>query len=148
MDRFSQILYDLGQILEETLYIDENRVCQLNYNDELHLQMQYDEGKDQLLIGSFLCDVPPGKYREKLLKEALKTNGEYPRIATLAFSERNNKLTLFESLPAVGLTGEKLFEWLEKFIELGKEWKTAVESGRALPSPKSSEGSGGMLGIK
>ncbi|NGX46258.1 MAG: hypothetical protein K940chlam2_01446 [Chlamydiae bacterium] len=148
MDRFSQILYDLGQVLEEPLYIDENRVCQLNYKDELDLQIQFEEGKEQLLIGIFLCEVPPGKYREKLLKEALMTNGEYPRLGTLAYSERNNMLTFFELLPAAGLTGEKLFEWLEKFVERGKEWKAAVESGNPLPSPKSSNGSGGMLGIK
>jgi len=148
MDRFSQVLYDLGLILEDSLYIDENRVCQLNYKDELHIQLQFEESKEQLLVGSFLCEVPPGKYREKLLKEALRFNEEYPRIGTLAYSERNNMLTLFETIPAAGLTGEKLFEWLERFIEEGKEWKNAVEGGHPLPSPKSPNESGGMFGIK
>jgi len=134
MDLFAQILYDLGTEIGVDLYPDVNRICQINYHDELHIQLQYDEAKEQILIASFLCDIPPGKYREKLLKEALINNGDYPRIGTLAYSERNNKLTLFEYVPSSNLTGQNLFNILEKFIEKGHLWKDAVENGRPLPS--------------
>ncbi|NGX58996.1 MAG: hypothetical protein KR126chlam3_00140 [Chlamydiae bacterium] len=133
MDRFSQILYDLGKQIDSSLYPDPNRICQLNYQDELHIQIQYDEPKEQIFLASFICDVPPGKYREKLLRAGLVSNNEYPRVGTLSFSEKNNKLTLIEYVPAPNLSGEKLFKILQEFIEKAKTWKDAVENGRALP---------------
>lgn len=149
MDRFAQILFDLGKEIGVELYPDPNRICQINYQDELHLQIHYDESSQQLLFASFLCDVPPGKYREKLLRSALQSNNEYPRIGTLAYSERNNQLTLFEYIPAVNVQIDKLFQFLQAFIEKGISWKNAIERGLPLPvsPPKSSQGPS-MFGMK
>ncbi len=144
MDLFAQVLFDLGREIGVDLYPDANRICQINYQDELHIQLQYDEPKEQILIASFLCDVPPGKYREQLLRTALISNNEYPRMGTLAFSERNNKLTLFEYVSAKNLT----VQTLEKFIEKGHLWKDAVENGKPLPTVAEKESGGGMFGLK
>lgn len=148
MDLFAQILFDLGKEIGVDLYPDSNRICQINYQDELHIQLQHDEAKEQILIASFLCDVPPGKYREQLLRAALLSNGEYPRIGTLAYSERNNKLTLFEMVPTQNLSTDKLYKLLEQFIEKGHNWKEAVEKGKSLPSPQEKGGGSGMFGLK
>lgn len=148
MDLFAQILFDLGKEIGVDLYPDSNRICQINYQDELHIQITFDEAKEQLLIASFLCEVPPGKYREKLLREALISNGEYPRVGTLAYSERNNKLTLFETVSSKNLQIPTLFKLLERFIEKGHLWKDAVETGKPLPSvPEKGSGSS-MFGLK
>lgn len=152
MDRFSQILYDLSLEVGGgvKLFIDEHRVCQLNYDDQLHLQLHYDEAKEQLMIASFICDVPPGKYREKLLKATLIANGEFPRMGTFGYSERNNKLTLFHYVSSEKASGEEVFKTLNAFIEKGLEWKNAVEGGLPLPQvgkgPKESGDS--MFGLK
>lgn len=149
MDRFSEILYDLGKEIGVDLYPDENRICQLNFQDRLHIQLQYDEPSEKILIACFVCDVPPGKYREKLLKEALKSNALYPRLGTLGYSERNNKLTLFEYVHIPGLKGEKLFETLEAFIAKAVDWKEAVEGGKPLPTVEKKRGPDeSMFGLK
>ena len=149
MDRFSQILYDLGEVINATLHIDQNGVCQLNYKDELSVQLQYLEPKELLLIATFLHEVPPGKYREKLFNSCLIHNGEYPRIGTLGYSERNNQLTFFEFLPATELTGEKLFAFLQTFFENALSWKEAVETGKPLPTTgKPHQGESGLFGLK
>lgn len=134
MDYFSELLYDLGREIGEALYPDSNRICQLNYHGQLHVQIEYFEPKQQLLIASFLCEIPPGKYREMLFKEALKTNDKYPRIGTLAYSERNNQLVLFAFLPTPSLNGRQLFHFIEQFIPKAMGWKEAVERGRPLPT--------------
>jgi len=137
MDRFSQILYDLELEIQTTLHIDSHGVCQLNFKDLLSLQLQYLEPKEQLLIAAFLCEVPPGKYREKLFGECLIYNGEKSNFGVLGYSERNNKLTYFLFTPSSGLTGEKLLACLDKFVENGLEWKEAVEYGKPLPTKTS-----------
>lgn len=150
MDRFAQILYDLGKEIGVDLYPDPNRICQVNYDEKLHLQLQYDETKEMLLIATFVCEVPAGKYREKLLKEGLAHNREYPRIGTLAYSERNNQLTLFENLHAPGLKTQALFDFLVEFVEEALAWKDAVENGRPLPTSQGSKETGGdnIFGMK
>ncbi len=148
MDRFAQILYDLSKELDVDLYPDQNRICQLNYHDELHIQIQYDEPKEQVLLATFVCEVPPGKYREKLLRAGLINNREYPRPGTLSYSEKNNKLTLFEYVFAPNLTGEKLLKVLQAFIEKAKTWKDAVENGRPLPIKPPKGGGKSMFGMK
>lgn len=133
MDRFSQILYDLGKEMNTDLYPDQHRLCQLNWQDQLHIQLEYEEAKERLLIGTFLCDVPPGKFREKIFREALKSNAAFPRIGTLAYSDRNNKLTLFEYVYADNLRSDKLFQLLQQFINKAHQWKEAIEKNRPLP---------------
>lgn len=133
MDRFAQLLFDLGQLIGTDLYPDAKRLCQLNFEDQLHIQISYDETKEQLLMASFLCEVPPGKYRETLFKEALKVNNEFPRTGTLSYSPRNNQLSLHEFVYAPQLKPEKLLTILSKFIKKGVAWKEAVE--KALPLP-------------
>lgn len=149
MDRFSQILYDLGKELMTTLYIDPNGVCQINYKEQLHFQLQYQEAKEQLLVAAFLCEVPAGKYREKLFRQSLVHNGHFPKVGTLAYSERNNQLTFFEFLPVFNLTGEALSTFLETFVKHALEWKQAVENGTPLPTSGSqNQGGEGLFGLK
>ena len=152
MDRFSQILYDLSEEIggHLKLYIDANGICQLNYKDILKLQLSYDEATEELLILSFICDVPPGKYREKLLKAALIANGAMPRIGTFGYSERKNQLCLFSYLPSEGATGETVFNTLQEFIEEALKWKDSVENGKPLPIAPSTpkQGDTGVFGLK
>lgn len=148
MDLFAQILFDLGKEIGVDLYPDSKRICQLNYEDRLHIQLQYDEVKEEILIASFLCDVPPGKYREQLLQGALLNNGQYPRVGTLAYSERNNKLTLFAGISSKNLSTDALYKFLEEFIEKGLSWKDAVENGKTLPTLQEKDSGSGMFGLK
>lgn len=134
MDYFSALLYDLGREFGEALYPDSNGICKLNYQGILHVQLEHFEQKKQILIASFLCEVPPGKYRELLFKEALKVNDKFPRIGTLAYSERNNQLTLFAFLPTFQLNAVQLFRFIEQFFLKALGWKEAVERGTPFPN--------------
>lgn len=133
MDRFEELLKELGKILGVPLHIDKHNACRLNINNILHIQLEHDASKDLILFACDVCDIPPGKFREMVLKEALKANYTYPRLGTFAYAERNNKLTVFDYVPVSGLTGEKMSLFLFQFIEKANTWKEAVESGTTPP---------------
>lgn len=130
MDRFANLLADLGALINVPLHPDPKRGCRLNIDNQLHIQITEDEPKDRLLIAAFVCDIPPGKFREKVLLETLKENNLYPRLGTFAYSERNNKLGLFSYVYYPGLTGDNFADFLGVFIEKIFTWKTGVETGQ------------------
>lgn len=133
MEPFAALLYDLSQIWKVDLHPDRKQLCRFNYNNELHIQLEFEEGKQRVLVATFLCDAPPGKYRELLFKASLKANFPYPRFGTLAYSERNNQLSLFYYVYLSGLDGQKFAHFLESFIQNALEWKQAVEKNQPFP---------------
>jgi hypothetical protein len=128
-DRFEELLKELSALLGIPLHPDRKGACKLVFNETLHVQLECDAALENLLIAAFICDIPPGKFRENILKDALKANSPFPKVGTLAYSERNNKLTLFTSLRISNLTGHKLAETLSLFVEKANLWRTGVETG-------------------
>lgn len=135
MDRFAILLADLGSLINVPLHPDAKRACRLNIDGKLHLQMQDEPEKDRILVATMIGDVPPGKFRENILRETLKENSLYPRFATLGYAERSNKLALFSHVYYPGLHGNSMADFLEAFIEKSLAWKTALETG-VLPTRK------------
>jgi hypothetical protein len=133
-DRFEELLKELGDALGVPLHPDKRRVCKLHINQELHVQIECDLAKGEVLLGCFACEIPPGKYRENILKEALKANHHFPRTAVLAYSAKNNQLALFHTLSLHQLSGKTLADQLERFVEMAHAWKISIEQGGAAPS--------------
>ena len=133
MDKFQELLWDLGEIIQLPLHIDKNLACNLLLDENLEVQMQLDNHGENFLICAFLADVPPGRFRENVLKEALKVNGHYQPFGTFAFYEKKNMLILQQFLPVEKLSGEKLAEHLEIFLEEAEEWRKAIENGTTAP---------------
>lgn len=148
MEKFAALIYDLGKIWDTDLYAEKGTFCRIQYKNQLDIQLESDEARERILIATFLCDVPPGAYREMLFKAAMKANGSYPRHGVLAYSERNNKLTLFDYAYTTSLTAEKLALQLEKFIKKAHEWKEAVEKSLPLPVSFDEPKKGSIFGLK
>jgi hypothetical protein len=150
IDRFPELLQELATELDIDLYPDKRGACKLVTEDGLHVQMEVDIRQESLLIASFICEIPPGKFRENILRDALKSNGPFPKNGTLAYSDRNNKLTLFSHLRIAHLTGRKIAEFLGVFIDKANQWRKAVDTGNTshlitMTSPKPTSG---MFGLK
>ncbi len=128
-DRFEELLKELGVQLGISLHPDHKGACKLVFNDTLHVQLECDAHQENLLLATFICDIPPGKFRENILKDALKANSPFPKNGTLSYSERNNKLTLFTSIRFGTLTGHKLAEILSLFVDKANQWRSGVETG-------------------
>ena len=148
MNRFEELLKELGREYSLSLHPDHRGACQLNIEGILHVQLSCEEEKERLLIACFICETPAGKFRENILKTALKHNYLQPLGAILAYSEKNNQLTLFQYIPLASLQGKGLVQPLNLFIAKAKEWRTGVETG-ALQTLLSSNAprSSGMFGL-
>lgn len=137
MDTFAQLLSDLGLLLDIPLSPDKRGACKLNIEDTIHIQLEPDANREKLLLFCFLSEIPPGKFRENVLRDALKTNAD-PALGTLGFSERNNQLVLFAYLNFYPLTAKELLDFLSLFIAKAQAWKQAIATGQtAHLSPES-----------
>jgi hypothetical protein len=129
IDPFEDLLRALGAELETTLHPDRKGACKVRFNETSHVQLECDAHQENLLAATFISDIPPGKYRENILRDALKSNGPFPKNGTLAYSDRNNKLVLFSYLRISGLTGKKLAEFLAAFLDKANNWRIGIETG-------------------
>jgi len=134
MDQFKQLLWDLSERIDLPLHVDQNHACTLLLDETLEIQMQMDSYEENLLICAFLDRIPPGKFRENVLKDALKVNGQYQPFGSLAFYEKKNRLILQQFLPVQTLSGQILYEHLEILIEEAEEWTKALANGQSAPT--------------
>ncbi len=137
-DPFEALLQELGAELGITLHPDRKGACKLKINETFHVQLESDGHQENLLVAAFVCDVPPGKYRENILRDALKANWPFPQNGTLAYSDRNNKLVLFSYFRIANVNGKKLAEFLTVFLDKANNWRIGVETGHTahlVPPP-------------
>lgn len=151
-DLFGTILQELGKLLEiPDLHPDRNHSCLIKLKNGQSIQLELDRGGHFLILGADLGEVPPGKYRENLFKEALKANEmPYPLHGILAYSKKSEHLILFEKLYARELNGEKVFAALTPFAEKALIWEEALKHNDipVLSQVQSPGRSSGMFGLR
>lgn len=129
MNPFEQYLEELSSHLGIPLQAEKGYICKLAIDGTLRVHLEHEPEQNRILIAAFLGEIPPGKFREDLLKEGLKANHLPNRQGTFAYSGKNNNLVyfsyFFESEPS-SLLGEKL----SQFIATAKTWKKALETGQ------------------
>lgn len=131
---FEELLHDLNRFFELNLHVDKHNACTIQIHPDLAIQLQLDIGQENLWIFSHLIEIPPGKFRENVLKEALKANGlPDPRIGILAYLALKNTLILYQKYPLSILSGEKLSAFLGAFLEMADTWRQAIFNGQASP---------------
>lgn len=138
--QFEEILEALGKIFHLDLKIDQHHACSIAIENQITLQLQPDMAQENLFIFAKLIEIPPGKFRENVLKEALKANAlPDPRIGSFGYIAPTNHLALFQKIPINLLGSEQLAAFIGAFIELGTRWKKAIASGLAAPLPQNPE---------
>lgn len=136
MDIFQQLIWDLGEITKLPLHVDENRSCRLLIEGKLPVHLEMDSTGDYLIVAAMLPEIAPGRFREEILKAALKTNASYHSFGVLSYVEKKNILVLHKLLLASQCSAQQLIDFLIPFIEYAESWQKAIESG--IP-PSSSE---------
>ena len=128
MNKFEELIESLGQTLNIPLEAEQGSLCKLNAGDVLQLQIEYIENKDNILIASFLAELPPGKFREDVLIAGLKANSAEDSFGLFAYLQSNNNLVLQLYLP-MSITPQNLADKIKQFIQTGTDWKEAIEQG-------------------
>ncbi len=125
-DRLEEILQQLGDQIGESLQVDVHNTCSLTINEVLPLQFECDANQEWLLIVSTLGELPAGKFRETILRDALIANQKSFVEGTLGYSNKINHLIQFASLPLSEIDGEKLASFLLPFLEKAEKWRLKI----------------------
>ena len=133
INKFNELLTNLGIDLDILLTPEDNSRCSLKIDDKLIIQLQIDKTEENILVGSFISVLPPGKFRENIFVNTLKANGKIPLNTTFAFNEQSAELVLFKYLPLKELNVTLLKSNLETFIETAMKWKEALDAGQTAP---------------
>src|SRR5690554_6459151 len=122
--QFEELLHDLNRFFELNLHVDKHNACSIQIHPELTIQLQLDLTQENLWVFAKLIEVPPGKFRENVLKEALKANAlAEPRVGVLCYLGLKNQLALYQKYPLTILNGEKLSGFLGAFLEMANSWR-------------------------
>jgi hypothetical protein len=153
-DVFDSILQELGNAIGiEDLHLDEAGTCLIKFESGLEVYIEPFEKDAFMLLSTNIGEVPAGRYREDVFREALKANGlPAPRFGTFAFSDQSDQLILFGLLSLRELNGEKIAVFLHPFAEKALLWKTAIAGGDVpvadTMTTSQTTGPAGMFGLR
>jgi hypothetical protein len=142
-DYFGDLLAELGKIIHLPLVPDKSNACSIAI-DPLIIQMELDKSQEHLFLFAKIIELPPGKFRENILCEALKNNGMGdPRAGVFGYIALTSHLALYQMYPITMLNGETLSGLLGAFFDMGSAWHSAISHGQ--PGVSSSTSSKGIL---
>jgi hypothetical protein len=149
INQFEELLHALGKVFHLELQIDRHNACSIQIHPHFTIQLQTDASQENLWIFSKLIETPPGKFRENILKEALKANAlPEPRVGVFGYIASTNQLALFQKYPLRVLTGDMLSGFLGAFMEMADSWREAIASGQSAPQGMHTETSRNPFGMK
>jgi hypothetical protein len=133
IDRFQELLNELGKVFHLQLFVDHHHACSIQI-PPLTVQLQLDPSQEHLLLFTKVIEIPPGKFRENVLKETLKANGAIdPVLGIFGYIASMNTLALYQKYPIHILNGEKLAGIFGAFFEMATTWHEAIQQGKAAP---------------
>jgi hypothetical protein len=150
-DAYSLILQELGKLLKiSDLQPDGNNSCLIKFPGKISVQIEQDKNPLYLLICCELGVISPGRYRENVFIEAMKSNGLLPpRHGDFAFSTVADKLILQEMVPLQSMNGDRLHALLLPFVEKARYWQEALAKGETPTAVQpAAQVKGGMFGLR
>lgn len=131
---FIDVLDELSDELGIDVEPDLHGLCTLMINEKVKVQLEVDVTGENIMMASLITELPPGKFRERILKDALKANYlAEENHGVLSYTGPDNALVLILNIHMHGLTGKELYEHLSIFVERAQGWQRAIDEGH--PSP-------------
>lgn len=147
--QFGSILKEFESFFNCSLNPDENNSCMVRMGIGINIQMELDR-HGLLLIGCQLGVVHMGRYRDDLIRAALKSNdATLPSTGILAFSQKSSQLILFTKFDPNALLINQITHLLPLFVTKAKQWTEAIAKGEVPPSVSttSSKTPSGLFGL-
>jgi hypothetical protein len=152
MKNFYDLIKELGDLLGEEIEPENNQACNLRINQKVKVQIEVSNNEESLMLISLISELPPGKFRETVLKDILKANFfAEEKVGILSYTLKENSLVLFQTINTHALDAEELKNHLQKFSQRAINWYDSIESGALAPDneiPESTEKKGNSFGIR
>ncbi len=152
MAGFKELIAELSDRLQADIFPDLNNVVTLIVEKRVKFHIEPDSVQEFMILGATIAELPPGKFRENILKDALKANSLIninPGI--LSYAGRENALILHSKLFIQGTSVDEMIKVMKHLTSRAKKWMDAIEEGRSCPDdelPKKTGLSGkGMFGF-
>ena len=114
--------------------------------DGLLIQIELDR-YGLLLIACRLIALPMGRYRNDMMRAALKFNGATsPWTGTFGYSEKLQELILFIKLDPHFFSPQEILANFPTFIQKAKQWTDAITKNQ-IPTPVSDKPSSQPSGL-
>jgi hypothetical protein len=131
--QFGAILKEFETFFNCPLQPDENNSCLIHMGIGITIQIELDR-YGFILIGCRLGAVHMGRYRDQLIREALKFNeAALPSTGVFGFSLKSNQLILFLKLHPHSFSSHQVMILLPPFITKAKQWTEAIAK-REVPA--------------
>ncbi len=127
MRSFEKLLQEIGDIINIPLQAQDGYLCLLEINHNLQIQIEDDPVRQKILLVCFIAEIAAGKFRETILKEALKANFFPSRIGTFSYLEKTNSLSFYTYVENT-ISAEELSVILERCISVGNTWYQAIKN--------------------
>jgi hypothetical protein len=147
--QFESLLKEFETFFKCPLQPDQNDSCLIKMGIGISIQLELNR-QGLVLIGCRLAVVPMSRYRDNLIREALKSNeATLPSTGILGFSKKSNQLILFMSLNPLLVNSDLISTVMPPFIAKAKLWAEAIMKGEvpAVTQQTSTATSGGIFGL-
>jgi hypothetical protein len=124
-----QLIAALGKTLNlpELKLDDVTNSCVLLFDQDIVLNIEFDEGGAQMVISSYLDEVTADE-PERLLREVAVANLYWHRTggATIGLEDVTNGLILADRRPLATLDDSSFEKWIEAFVNQTEHWKKRI----------------------
>lgn len=149
---FESLLKELGEKIGiSNLESTRNNNITLTLKDKNEVVLQQHKTEPFLIIAFEIAEIPIGRYRENILREALKFNGlNQLHGGAFAFSKKTQRLFLFDMLPFNDLSVDQILTILKTLSERVTQWKEALNRGDipTIGATTQARSGGGIFGIR
>lgn len=127
-DIFETLLEETGQLLDvPRLHPDQNNSCLIKLKSGVQIQLELDRKADFLILAINIGTPQGGRYRENLLRQALKANDLLPKQqGVFAFSTKTEHLLLMDKLALKDLNGQKIAATVTALVKKAAIWSEAL----------------------
>ncbi|MDN3504893.1 MAG: CesT family type III secretion system chaperone [Rhabdochlamydiaceae bacterium] len=141
MARFEEMLIELGDELDTTLHADEMRVCRIEINETIEVQLEMDSTDTFLIIACQVIELPPGKFREKAVLDILRANDYLNKqVGIFSYLPKINMLVMHDKILLASINSPTDFvEYLKRFSERAYLWRQSIKGGKTHPDDSLAE---------
>ena len=134
MSTFANLIEDLSRRLNRNLTPNKDGCVTLLIKEKITIQIEMDRDEDFLIIGAYIEELPPGKFREHILRDGLKANFFFKNNSqVLSYMKKENQLIVHQKMHIETTSPEDFFNDVQSLYERASKWFDSLDSGRSCP---------------